>query len=195
MDTFTKIIDDLSKNDDAIWKSGKNSRSDIYEYGYHFDSKEELDVYEWIDEAKRIGFVENFIYQPPSFTLFDGRKNDKNKFIVRPHIYTADFKLIMTDKWLNFRKNNKIKIFDKFDEKEIYIDVKGTWSRFSDGRDFQINFKWMLDKFNIYVWKVIPIKFFEKTWLPEKCVVTRKTKKISSKYKNLKTFEHHNFSI
>lgn len=191
MDEFENIINEMTDDSDKIeTKSGKNKRSEIFEYGYHFDSKEELDFYEWIIEAQKFGFIDSFTYQPKSFCLFDGIKNNKNKYIVRPHIYTADFKINLNDSWIDFRNKNKIKIFDKFDEKSIFIDIKGTWSRFSDGRDFQINFKWMLDKFNIYVWKIIPIKFFEKLWLPEKCILTRKTKKVSVKYSNMKTFEH-----
>ena len=183
-----------TKCDDIISK-GKNSRSDVIAYEYNFDSKEELDVFEWILEAKELGFIDEYEYQPKSFELFEGVKNLKGKYIVRPHIYTADFKVIFNDKWIDFRKNNKFKIFDKFDEKVVYIDVKGAWSKYDDGRSFIINFKWTLAKFGIHVWKIIPLKFFEKTWLPKKCVLTRKTHKISAKYKNMLTFENHNFKV
>ena len=162
---FDDIIDEMSGKFDqkVILSKGKNNRSDIIAYGYRFDSKEELDVFEWILEAKEIGFVDEYEYQPKSFELYEGLKNERGKFVVRPHVYTADFRLTFTDKWIEFRKMNKIKVFDKLDEKNIYIDVKGSWSLYDDGRSFQINHKWTLSKYGIYVWKIIPIKFFEKT--------------------------------
>lgn len=192
---FDSIIDEMSENLESskIVLKGKNNRSDIIGYGYRFDSKEELDVFEWILEAKKFGFVEEYEYQPKSFELFSGFKNEKGKFIVRPHVYTADFKVKFTNEWVEFRKLNKIKIFDKIDEINVYMDIKGSWSIYDDGRSFQINSKWVLDKFGIYVWKVIPIKLFEKTWLPENCILTRKTKKISAKYSKFKTFNNKNF--
>ena len=192
---FDDIIDEMSDKIDpkVVLSKGKNSRSEIIAYGIRFDSKEELDVFEWILEAKKMGFIEEYEYQPKNFVLYEGLKNEKGKFIVRPHVYTADFRLKFTDKWAEFRKLNKIKLFDKLDEKNIYIDVKGSWSIYDDGRSFQINHKWVLSKYGIYVWKIIPIKLFEKTWLPKNCVLTRKTKKISSKYSKFKTFDNKDF--
>lgn len=184
------MSNEFSNNIDAIVQRGKNNRSDVVAYGHRFDSKEELDVYEWLLESKELGFIESFEYQPKSFELYEGLKNSKGKYVVRPHVYTADFKVNFTDKWIDFRKKHNIKIFDKLDEQCIYIDVKGTWSKFDDGRSFQINFKWTLSKYGIYVWKVIPLKFFEKTWLPKNCVLTRKTHKISAKYSKLLTFSN-----
>lgn len=199
-DDFDSIINDMeqdmkSAGEDKVLLKGKNSRSDIVSYGYKFDSKEELDVFEWILEAKEYGFIDEYEYQPKSFTLFDGIKNQKGKYVVRPHVYTADFKIVFSDKWVEFRKNNKIRIFDKFDEKTVYIDVKGSWSKYDDGRSFVINFKWTLSKFGIYVWKIIPLKLFEKTWLPKRCVFTRKTHKVSAKYSKLLTFENKKYAL
>lgn len=169
---------------------GKNSRSNISGYGIIFDSKEELDFYEWLIEAKDFGFVTNFSYQPESFTLFNGVKNNKDKFVIRPHIYTADFKIEFTDKWNSFRKDNKIKVFDKFESQLTYVDIKGGFSIYDDGRSFIINQKWVMSKYGIYIWKIVPIKFFETTWLPKRCVFTRKTNKISKRYSSLRTYEH-----
>lgn len=182
-----------SEIEPEVLKKGKNDRSDVVAYGYRFDSKEELDVYEWLLEAQSLGFIEDIEYQPKSFELFEGYKNAKGKYMIRPHVYTADFHFKFTDDWIRFRKANKLKIFDKFDEKDIYIDVKGSWSIYDDGRSHQINTKWMFSKYGIYVWKIVPIKLFEKTWLPKNCVFTRKTKKISAKYAKFKTFDCHNF--
>lgn len=192
---FDKMVDDMcGKVDDGkILSKGKNSRSAVIEHGIRFDSKEELDVFEWILEAKDLGFVSGFEYQPKSFELFAGLKNERGKFIVRPHVYTADFRVSFTDAWLCFRKANRIKVFDRVDERTVFMDVKGAYSIYDDGRSFTINSKWVLDKYGVYVWKVVPLKLFEKTWLPKRCVLTRKTKKVSAKYSSLKVFERRGF--
>lgn len=195
-DNFDSLMDDMSKDMESAGKvlvKGHNARSLIKAYGYHFDSKEELDVFEWILEASNLGFIDSYQYQPESFMLYEGYKNTKGKFIVRPHVYTADFRIHFNDRWIEFRKRNKLKIFDKFDEKTVYLDVKGSWSRYDDGRSFQINSKWTLYRYGVYVWKIIPLKFFEKTWLPRNCVLTRKTRKVSAKYSKLKVFENRGF--
>lgn len=89
---------------------GKNANATITKDGILFDSLEEEHVYEWILEARNLGFISEITYQPESFILYGGMKNKKGKFIVRPHIYTADYKLKMTDKWKSFVNHNKIKI-------------------------------------------------------------------------------------
>ena len=174
---------------------GKNANATITKDGILFDSLEEEHVYEWILEARKLGFISEITYQPESFVLYDGMKNKKGKFIVRPHIYTADYKLKMTDKWKSFVNHNKIKILNDFYDKDnyLYIDVKGQFNKFSGDREFSINHKFMLAIHNIYVWKIIPKKLFEKTWLPKNCVFTLKTKKISKKYSDYKIFENHHF--
>ena len=194
---FDSVIGELCEKslESGMTTRGKNRRSDVIAYGILFDSKEELDVYEWIREAQELGFIDDFKYQPDSFELFEGLKNEKGKYIVRPHVYTADFWLSFTKRWIDFRKANKLKIFDKVDETHVYIDVKGFHSIYDDGRSFQINSKWVLSKFGIYIWKIVPHKLFEKTWLPKKCVLTRKTKKLSLKYAKFKVFEEHGFKI
>lgn len=190
--TFNELVNDDSIVNiaDNLKMHGRNTRSIVSGYGILFDSKEELDFYEWIIEAKSYGFIAKFEYQPASFSLFDGTKNTKDKFIIRPHVYTADFKIEFTDIWTRFRKENKIKIFDKFNEHIIYVDIKGGFSIYDDGRSFIINQKWVMSKYGTYIWKIIPLKFFELTWLPRKCVFTRKTNKISKRYSKLLTFDH-----
>ena len=196
VDNFSKSILELTNHVEVSGSTkGKNSKSTVTKYGITFDSLEEEHVYEWIIEAKALGFIDEITYQPESFVLYNGLKNSKGKYIVRPHVYTADYKLKMTDKWKTFVKDNKIKILNDFyyNNDYLYIDVKGQFNKFSGDREFSINHKFMLAIHNIYVWKVIPKKLFEKTWLPKNCVFTAKTKKISKKYSEFKTFEHHQF--
>lgn len=196
VDNFSESILELTNHVEVNGSTnGKNSKSTVTKYGITFDSLEEEHVYEWIIEAKTLGFIDEITYQPESFILYNGLKNSKGKYIVRPHVYTADYKLKMTYKWKTFVKDNKIKILNDFyhNDDYLYIDVKGQFNKFSGDREFSINHKFMLAIHNIYVWKVIPKKLFEKTWLPKNCVFTAKTKKISKKYSEFKTFEHHQF--
>ena len=180
----------------ANFKSGKNSKSTVVSHGINFDSNEEADVYEWILEAESLGFLKNVEYQPKPFELFEGLRNEKGKLVVRPHVYTADFSFVLTDKWRDFQKNNKIKIFHRLipDDGVVYIDVKGSFNRFGGDRNFGVNSKWVLAKFGIYVWKIEPKDLFSKTWLPKQCIFTKKTKKQSKKYAMFKTFDNHCFT-
>ncbi len=199
-DDFEKEMDRLAVISDKLPETlvgrGKNARSTIVVDGYNFDSNEELDFYYWVTEAKGLGFVESFTYQPPSFVLFPGLKNERGKYVVREHVYTADFKIDFSDAWVEFRKANGIKVFDKFDEKTVYVDVKGGFNRFGGDREFSVNQKWTFSKFGVYVWKIKPFDFFhKKTWLPKKAICTRKTGKVRAKYAGVKVFERHGFTL
>ena len=186
-----------SIDDDSSLMRGKNSKSTIVAHGINFDSNEEVDVYEWLLEAENKGFISDIEYQPKSFVLFDGLKNEKGKFVVRPHVYTADFKFKVTEKWRKFQSANKIKVFNKLirDDGCVYIDVKGAFNRFGGDRNFGVNSKWVLAKYGIYVWKIEPKDLFKKAWLPEKCVFTKKTNKISKKYAVYHTFSNSKFVL
>lgn len=169
-------------------RKGKNARSTVSVDGYGFDSNEEADFYEWVKEAKGLGFVESFTYQPPSFVLFPGLKDARGKHLVREHVYTADFKIDFSDAWVGFRRARGMKVFDKFDEREVYVDVKGGYGRFGGDRCFSVNQKWTFSKFGVYVWKVKPLEFFKRTWVPEACRLTRKTGKVRARYASLSPY-------
>ena len=169
-------------------RHGKNARSAVAVDGYNFDSNEELDFYEWVKEAKGLGFVDSFEYQPPSFVLFPGAKDAKGRSLVREHVYTADFRISFSDAWVEFRKAKGMKVFDRFDEKTVYVDVKGGYGRFGGDRCFSINQKWTYAAFGVYVWKVKPYEFFRRAWLPEACRLTRKTGKVRARYASLPSF-------
>lgn len=188
------LVGKFEKNDTPIIGRGKNARSDIVVDGYRFDSNEELDFYYWVTEAQGLGFVDSFAYQPPSFVLFPGLKNERGKFAIREHVYTADFRIEFSDLWAEFRKANGIKAFDRFDERTVYVDVKGGFNRFGGDREFSVNQKWTFAKFGVYVWKIKPFEFFhKKAWLPKKAICTRKTGKVRSKYLGVKVFEKHGY--
>ena len=188
---FDEMVDDMSKLDERTSKGstkGKNGRSTVEAYGINFDSKEELEFHEWVLEAQSLGFIESFSYQPTTFVLFEGEKNTKGKYTIRPHVYSPDYHIIFTDKWVEFRRKNKLKVFDKFDEKDVYVDVKSNWNPHSGDREFSLNMKWCYYRYHIYVHKVKMPNFFKQAWLPKNCVFTRKTHKVSMRFNGIKTF-------
>ena len=120
--------------------------------------------------------VSSIIYHPSSFLLSD-RQTVKvtkqlktktkiiDKFLLHPHRYTPDFVFYKLDP------------LDQFDhgltdckKGIIFVDVKGV---FSGGRNnnssitFPISQKWVYDKYGVYVNKVVPEKFFKKTFVPK----------------------------
>lgn len=161
-----------------------------------FDSNEEIEFYKWFEVAKQNGYVEKIIYQPESYILSDkktlkyttiNKKTKaeiiKEKHLFQPHVYTADFIIYTTDKFENdFPKHNlKTTI-----EKEYVIDVKGDFQKFDGKRSFSINQKWVYDKHNIYVNKVIPFKFFKQTFCPSTCYYSKKNNKPYTRFKDCK---------
>lgn len=104
-------------------KNGKNRNAkeipfDIDGRTYMLDSNEEWCMFNWVKEMKEYGFLLDYIYQPTSYVLspryeyspyppvVDKKKRHvdekyanvpkpfKTKFLMHPHIYTADFKLV-----------------------------------------------------------------------------------------------------
>ena len=141
-----------------------------------FDSLEEEWFSVWLGTAEKKGMVENIIYHPPSFILSE-RQSLKvtkqlktktktiDKFLLHPHKYTPDFV---------FYKRDPLDQFDhgliNCDKSIVFVDVKGS---FSGGRNnnssitFPISQKWVYVKYGIYINKVIPDKFFQKTFVPK----------------------------
>jgi hypothetical protein len=72
-------------------------------------------------------------------------------------------------------------------ECSVFIDVKGTFNKTE--RSFGFNQKWVWQKFKKYIYKLVPSVFFKKFGVPEKCVLTPKTKKPRSCYRGLKTIK------
>jgi len=161
-----------------------------------FDSNEEHEFNEWLLEAQDNDLIKNIIYQPKSFVLSNRvscelQKKLKNKtktieyFLFHPHKYTADFSFMV----ISNKISNLFVGTHRLDTNIIYIDIKGSWNRHDGSRSFSINQKWVMEKYNIYVEKIIPNELFKKTWVPKSCRLTLKTKKKIKKYALLKTVE------
>lgn len=139
------------------------------------DSDEERDFYSWLLEAESVGLVANIEYHnrplelsPRATTQETIQLKTKTKiverFLLHPHQYTPDFIFSWAGGGCPFAKTSRF----------IWVDVKGSGSRFHDGKQFSINQKWVYDKYGIYINKVVPRKLFLKTWVPEACRYTPK---------------------
>lgn len=166
---------------------GKNKRrqfeilDDIHDVNLSVDSIEECDTINWLCEANRLSIINDFEYQPKSFLLFDQSEYvdiyGKKKTLFREHQYTPDFCIHLTpEKNLLLSKEFKIEANQlSCQDFKVYIDSKGTFNK--NERAFNYNQKWMWQKFKIYIYKLVPKKFFEKFGVPEKSILTEKTKK------------------
>ncbi len=161
-----------------------------------FDSDEELEFYCWLKEAELNGLISGILFHPHTFDLSSKAtiKLDKimktkiktvDKFILRPHVYTPDFEFCIESSLiykLNILVENKT-----INRKFMLVDVKGTYSRYGDAKQFSINQKWVWDKYGIYVQKIVPEKLFLKSWVPEVCRLSPVQRKPVKKYIDCKT--------
>jgi len=137
----------------------------------NLDSKEELYFYQWLEELRLKGLC-RYTYQPRTFLLFTGSKYKmkfkKGSIIPRDVNYTPDFSILWDEKLRNiiFSVPGTADIKTEFvavqkgDQYVSVVDVKGG---FSGGRNnssaitFPLKQKWMLQIYNLYVQKIIPI--------------------------------------
>lgn len=166
---------------------GKNKRQtiqcfdSIHNIQLEMDSIEEVEFLKWLIRAVELKIVTDFEYQPKSFILSNTVKykdqKGKEKTLFQPHIYSPDFLVTVNKNCITLK--NEFKLLNNF---QIYIDVKGVFARNGSDRAFSINQKWMMDKHGIYIFKLVPKKFFSKVGIPKELRFTNKTKKISKKY-------------
>ncbi|MEG0153564.1 MAG: hypothetical protein RR744_10415 [Cellulosilyticaceae bacterium] len=177
---------------------GKNKRKQIEleaSFGkFSVDSQEEVSFLRWCDEAlaKKFITLDTEFYQPCSWTLFTGYKVlDKGKWKtkLRPHIYSPDFKLATTDAFRERFPIAEQKYFWKVPAATwTYLDIKGRYG-VSSTRSFPIDQKWVLDKFNVFVGKLIPEDLFADTWVPTDERYSPKKHILREKYKTFKTID------
>lgn len=192
-------------------KKGKNKNAkeipfDIDGHTYLLDSQEEWCMFNWIKEMKERGLLLSYDYQPKSYELSQryeyvpyppvtSKKGElKSKFLMHPHIYTADF-IIRFDannmKLMEYlSKSFKIRVDDVKDGVvELVVDVKGTFMSNDGGRSFSINQKLMMMVHNVYVNKVVPKEMFKKLGVPKRCFTTMKSGKASKVFKGMNFLE------
>lgn len=177
--------------------AGKNRRRQIeaFDQVHNFilsvDSSEEVDTLNWLTECYNLGIIQSFKYQPDSFTLCDAVKyqdvNNKTRALFQEHKYTADWELQFTPSaFVDLAKEFKVP-FDQLScqSVKVFLDSKGTFNR--NERSFGYNQKWLWQKFKVYVYKLVPKKFFQKFGVPSGSVFTSKTKKPRTMFKGFKS--------
>ena len=210
------IIDNLiaqgvRTTQDMIAKKGKNRNAkeipfDIDGKTYMLDSQEEWCMFNWIKEMKERGLLLDYVYQPPHWELtpkFDyepfppvdvkkrgGKVERKMKFLMHPHVYTADFTLTFDARNLKLMgylgQVFKLRCDDVKDGKmTLVVDVKGTFMSNDGGRSFSINQKLMMSVHNVYVSKFVPKVAFKKLGVPKRCATTMKSGKASKVFKGM----------
>lgn len=142
-----------------------------------FDSTTELDFYFWLVEAKDAGYLKSFKYHSITFDLLD-KAIYNSKTLLQPHVYTPDFFVIINDKFRTL--DHKIKLL--LDNNLLYIEIKGDYSKFNDHAKFSVSRKILYDKHKVYVPKIVPDKWFKRTWVPKAIYRTKVKKDIVKKY-------------
>ena len=210
------LIDNLIEQgvqttNDMQVKKGKNRNAkeipfDIDGKTYMLDSQEEWCMFNWIKEMKERGLLLDYVYQPPHWELtpkFDyepfppvdvkkrgGKVERKMKFLMHPHVYTADFTLTFDARNLKLMgylgQVFKLRCDDVKDGKlTLVVDVKGTFMSNDGGRSFSINQKLMMSVHNVYVSKFVPKVAFKKLGVPKRCATTMKSGKASKVFKGM----------
>ena len=171
------------------------------------DSNEEWWFYQWALEAMEIGIIQDLRYHPWRMQLAHKEhtkipapiKKDPTRMrkyvLFQPCIYTPDFIIQvhpMNNPLINHNLIPTMGIADQKDKSKIIrylpsylgdvivIDVKGPYSlKMKSDQTFPIIRKWLYYHSGMFVNKVVPQKFFKKTWCPESIRMTAKTNKVS----------------
>lgn len=113
--------------------------------GIDYDSIEEVLFATWLDCMQSIRIVEKYEYHSETFKLILKKPIVK----LRELNYTPDFIIYYT--------GNKT---------PVYVDIKGTYSKFSDSKYFSTIQKVTYELKGIYVQKVVIPTFFENSFYP-----------------------------
>lgn len=177
-------------------KNSFNKKVNRYHYDdINFDSQEEIDFYKFLKISKKLGiFIKDFEYQPKSFVLIPKatyvdqvKLKTKVKLVektmYREHVYTADFKVVVDDEFIN-KYGDVLKIYGNH---IFYVDVKGTYNKFGGDRIFPIHQKQLYHSYGLHVLKINPIKFFNVLGLAPKELMYMKNRKKLTLRKDFKS--------
>lgn len=164
------------------------ARKKKYQYnGIGFDSTDQIYMYCWLLQLEQEKLISQMQLQPPSFPL--SQKVTFNKrTLLHEHVYTCDFMVKFTQ-YESLPASIKEIFYIKSQDEKFYIQIKPSFDRSNMTRLFTINQKWLFKQSGIYVYKIEVDKLFQKTFVPEYCRYTQKTKKLRQKYKNFKTIK------
>lgn len=167
---------------------GKRKEKPVYK-NIQFDSVEEVEFYYWCEEALKLGYIDSVEFHNKDFELLESHKIPCPKTLFKQGFltlqgcrYELDFRIKPTLKFSQFDHNL---IMDR--DGWIYVDTKGTWK--GSETVFAIKQKLVYERYGTYINRVIPIKFFENTWLPERAGLTKVKKDRQKSYIHLKTYK------
>jgi len=160
--------------------------------GLVFDSGEEVEFYQWCEEALVAGVLLDFRCQYTTWPLAESAKLVKPRFgakgqplkpstrtLLREVTYTADFTL--------WTQPGRLPL-ESVTPGIYYVDVKPAYERDqARQRKFSVLQKWVFSQYGRYVEPVVPIKWFKKTWCPDKARLSPVQQKVRSGYKDLPT--------
>jgi hypothetical protein len=128
-----------------------------------FKSDEELFFSWWLDELKEAGIIYSWAYEFEPYVLSEKVCKD-GKTLLQSHSYIPDFFIC----W-SFSYTPAVKIsISGGDNMFSLVDIKGKYSQNYNDAAFPLNQKWMMQRYGIYVNKVIPIDGFRKNKNGEK---------------------------
>jgi hypothetical protein len=169
----------------------KKINSNLYEINGHKATKEEAYIGYYLNELQQEDFIEEIVFQPESFTLFEGlpkkfytdvqlktkvsRKYSKRQYLINPHIYTPDFKVIwVDDSFVNVTEFSEFNLEFPFIgvwEKEnyhSYLEVKASFDQNNMTRMFTSHIQPVVwEKYNVYVQLIKPLSLFKDTFIPK----------------------------
>jgi len=163
-----------------------------------FDSNEEREFEAWCKDAFNLGMLSDVVYHPPSFQLSPRQSIQKtvqmksktklvDAFLFHPHEYTADFQLSLTEYGKGFLGERGLFLTPCLNK--MFVDVKGGFNIYNDDKSFSINQKWVFEKHGVFIYKIVPKKWFAKTWVPEMARRSPKKGIVRECYKNCQTIE------
>ena len=153
-----------------------------------FRSDEELQFYYWLLEAVEAGLVHSWAYEPRAFQIHDGHMIERKEYLKTKTnkstvslfdnrevlMYTPDFVFGVSELGSMLWKGSAFwrpiqsqsgTVMNNI----VVVDIKGSYNPHGGSHaEFFLKQRMMWDKHNIYVQKVNPKVFFQRTWAPER---------------------------
>lgn len=143
----------------------------------NYESSEELWISYYLKELQAAGFISDWKYQPKTYELSEPltyswlkklavKITKQTSTLLQGHEYTPDFLIVWNEKARHLFFNTPD---DKINLKNAMfiahsgsnmsiIDVKPAFDMQNMTRLFVINQKWMMEKYGLYVQKIVPVK-------------------------------------
>jgi hypothetical protein len=166
-----------------------------------FDSVGELHFSYWCEQLKKAGFIEEYEFQPEAYDLSEKvitsyrkpmkRVEDKwiEQTILQPHIYTPDVLIVWNSKAKGIFYNDLesgekilphqlIANWQGYQNRMVYastIELKPQFDHQNMTRLASLNIKWVYEKYKHVIEMVKLPKFFDKTFTPDRYLLTDKS--------------------